>query len=103
MLGPLARSSEPHTYDLCAEHSAGLTVPRGWTAIRIPGASQEVDDLVALAAALSTRPVDPRRGDAGDRRGSAARSEQRPASHRAPEPGTRDGARHLHVIRGGHE
>lgn len=91
MLGPLARSSEPHTYDLCAEHSAGLTVPRGWTAIRIPGASQEVDDLVALAAALSTRPEDPRRGDAGDRRGSAARSEQtapRPTGPRSRAPGT---------------
>lgn len=85
VLGPLSRSSEPHTYDLCAEHSAGLTVPRGWTAIRIPGGAEEVDDLVAIASALSTR--DPER--------HSSPPPARPADGPAP--------RHLHVVRGTHD
>ena len=56
VLGPLATYAEPHTYDLCAVHAEGLTVPRGWDAIRLatefvdPGPTQ--DDLLALADAV---------------------------------------------------
>jgi hypothetical protein len=56
VLGPLATYAEPHTYDLCAIHAEGLTVPRGWDAIRLatefvdPGPTQ--DDLLALADAV---------------------------------------------------
>jgi len=56
VLGPLATYAEPHTYDLCAVHAEGLTVPRGWDVIRLltefvdPGPTQ--DDLVALADAV---------------------------------------------------
>jgi hypothetical protein len=56
VLGPLATYAEPHTYDLCAVHAKGLTVPRGWDAIRLatefvdPGPTQ--DDLLALADAV---------------------------------------------------
>ena len=32
-LVPLAQFQEPHTYDLCLEHSQRLTVPRGWQVI----------------------------------------------------------------------
>jgi hypothetical protein len=56
VLGPLATYAEPHTYDLCVVHAEGLTVPRGWDAIRLatefvdPGPTQ--DDLLALADAV---------------------------------------------------
>lgn len=56
VLGPLATYAEPHTYDLCVVHAEGLTVPRGWDAIRLatefvdPGPTR--DDLLALADAV---------------------------------------------------
>ncbi|HEY6739471.1 MAG TPA: DUF3499 domain-containing protein [Actinopolymorphaceae bacterium] len=56
VLGPLAMYAEPHSYDLCSEHSERLTAPRGWEIIRLApepeslGPSQ--DDLEALANAV---------------------------------------------------
>jgi len=56
VLGPLATYAEPHTYDLCAVHAEGQTVPRGWEVIRLatefvdPGPTK--DDLLALADAV---------------------------------------------------
>ncbi len=56
VLGPLATAAEPHTYDLCAEHTDRLTAPRGWDVVRLaidpvpPAAS--TDDLLALADAV---------------------------------------------------
>lgn len=56
VLGPLAMYAEPHSYDLCADHGARLTAPRGWELIRL--ASEEVesrpsdDDLLAIADAV---------------------------------------------------
>lgn len=56
VVGPLATSSEPHSYDLCEEHALRLTVPRGWEVVRHDGefAAPEpsVDDLTALAEAV---------------------------------------------------
>ncbi len=56
VLGPLALRTEPGCYDLCREHAAGLSVPRGWEVIRLPdgeaAAQRSVDDLVALADAI---------------------------------------------------
>ena len=69
MLGPLATNAEPHSYDLCAEHAARLTAPRGWEVVRLAPDFIEVgpskDDLLALADAvreagrprLAARPV----------------------------------------------
>ena len=34
VLGPLSRSFEPHTYDLCPKHAERLSVPQGWQVIR---------------------------------------------------------------------
>ncbi|MBC7762551.1 DUF3499 family protein [Glaciihabitans sp. GrIS 2.15] len=34
VLGPLSRTAEPHSYDLCAKHSDRLSVPQGWQVIR---------------------------------------------------------------------
>jgi len=34
VLGPLAYTVEPHSYDLCAKHSERLSVPQGWQVVR---------------------------------------------------------------------
>jgi len=56
VLGPLATYAEPHCYDLCAEHSARLTAPRGWEVVRLADSSGPSrptgDDLEALANAV---------------------------------------------------
>nr|WP_281269616.1 DUF3499 domain-containing protein [Phytoactinopolyspora halophila] len=56
VVGPLATYAEPHTYDLCAEHSERLVAPRGWEVIRLqpdPEVSKpSSDDLLALADAV---------------------------------------------------
>jgi hypothetical protein len=57
VVGPLATHAEPHTYDLCEAHGAGLTAPRGWEVVRHdPDPAQtrvrSVDDLEALADAV---------------------------------------------------
>jgi hypothetical protein len=56
VLGPLALRAEPGCYDLCAEHSAKLSVPRGWEVVRLPGGMNapraSVDDLMLLADAV---------------------------------------------------
>lgn len=106
MLGPLARASEPHTYDLCREHSESMTAPRGWRVIRIPGGAEEVDDLVAIAEALSGS----RRAQApeipGPRIGTGSHAAPRPApaasDHEAAERRTGTGRR-LHVVRSSDE
>lgn len=56
VLGPLATRAEPHSYDLCRQHSTSLSAPRGWEVIRLiePETSSEPsgDDLLALANAV---------------------------------------------------
>lgn len=56
VVGPLARSAEPHSYDLCADHASGLTAPRGWDVVRPDGGFSDPepgpDDLEALADAV---------------------------------------------------
>lgn len=56
VLGPLATYSEPHSYDLCATHSARLTVPNGWSVLKQDVSESESgptqDDLMAIANAV---------------------------------------------------
>lgn len=55
VLGPLSGEHQPGTYDLCAEHAAALSVPRGWEVIRLahdPDPAPSRDDLEALADAV---------------------------------------------------
>lgn len=56
MIGPLATSDEPHSWDLCEEHARRITVPRGWEMLRSEsGFSTPVADdyeLTALAEAV---------------------------------------------------
>ena len=55
VVGPLATSAEPHSYDLCERHARRLTVPRGWEVVRYEGeypTEPSADDLTALAEAV---------------------------------------------------
>lgn len=56
VLGPLATYAEPHSYDLCSEHSGRLSAPRGWNVMRLAPDPSTVepshDDLLALADAV---------------------------------------------------
>lgn len=56
VLGPLATFAEPHSYDLCEEHSNRLTAPRGWDVVRLDPDPDALlpshDDLAALADAV---------------------------------------------------
>lgn len=56
VVGPLATTQEPHTYDLCEEHGRKLTAPRGWDLVRhvddYANPMPSGDDLVALADAV---------------------------------------------------
>jgi hypothetical protein len=75
VLGPLATYAEPHTYDLCAQHSERLTAPRGWEVLRLApdvvAVGHSEDDLLALADAVReaarpvARPVEPISGTHG--------------------------------------
>lgn len=95
VLGPLATTAEPHSYDLCAEHADRLTAPRGWEVVRLATEFVETgpspDDLLALADAVR---------EAG--RGSASERPVR-GRHAADEPlQVNEVARrgHLRVLRG---
>jgi hypothetical protein len=83
VLGPLAQLAEPHSYDLCAEHAAGLTAPRGWEVVRVSpefvSTAPSPDDLLALAEAV---------------REAGRAPEQTPASGEGERRG------HLRVLRG---
>lgn len=56
VIGPLATSDEPHSWDLCDEHARRITVPRGWEMLRSErGFSAPVAEdyeLTALAEAV---------------------------------------------------
>ena len=56
VLGPLSTFAEPHTYDLCDEHSSRLTVPQGWSVIKhkVDSHAQEPspEEILAIAEAI---------------------------------------------------
>ncbi len=35
VMGPLSATVEPHSYDLCEHHADRLSVPQGWSVLRI--------------------------------------------------------------------
>jgi hypothetical protein len=72
VVGPLAPVHEPHCYDLCGEHAARLTAPRGWDVVRRDVAATPrptVDDLEALADAVREPSAFASDGAGGLRRG----------------------------------
>jgi Protein of unknown function (DUF3499) len=118
VLGPLAVSVDPHSWDLCEMHAGRLVVPRGWDVVRLPAdpAQERADDLEALAnvvrevgsrsasaasrAAAQPRPgLDPRPAPA---RGAAAQpaAQPRPGVSEPVGQGVEVGRRgHLRVLR----
>lgn len=58
VVGPLATTAEPHSWDLCVGHAGRITAPRGWELVRHSGplpTHPDEDDLVALADAVRER------------------------------------------------
>ncbi len=108
VLGPLAVSVDPHSWDLCEMHAGRLVVPRGWDVVRLPPdpAQERADDLEALANVV--REVGSRPGAAASRAVAQPRQagQARPAAApraTAAEPvgqGVEVGRRgHLRVLR----
>ena len=55
VVGPLATSRDPHSWDLCVSHAGRITAPRGWELVRHSGplaTNPDEDDLIALAEAV---------------------------------------------------
>jgi Protein of unknown function (DUF3499) len=55
VIGPLATSRDPHSWDLCVSHAGRITAPRGWELVRHAGplaTNPDEDDLIALAEAV---------------------------------------------------
>jgi len=55
VIGPLATSRDPHSWDLCVSHAGRITAPRGWELVRHSGplaSNPDEDDLIALAEAV---------------------------------------------------
>lgn len=53
VVGPLAPSAEPHSWDLCVEHAAHITAPLGWEMLRVDRIEGDEDEeLTALAEAV---------------------------------------------------
>lgn len=100
VVGPLATSDEPHSWDLCEQHAGRITVPRGWEMMRsaggYPAPLGDEDDLTALAEAV-------REGVVRDSGSATARSAvvdhapfaAPPAVGTRPRPGRRG---HLRVL-----
>ena len=86
VVGPLALRHEPGSHDLCRDHCAGLSTPRGWELIRLPleegGPAHTADDLLALADAV--------------REVGLTWDDPRPAAHAEPVLSRRKG--HLGVV-----
>jgi hypothetical protein len=110
VVGPLATSREPHSWDLCVGHANRITAPIGWDLVRHAGPLPEFpdeDDLVALADAvregggrdgISTRPPVASFSDPGGAaHAPATNAPMMPAAaHRPATAGRRRG--HLRVL-----
>jgi Protein of unknown function (DUF3499) len=111
VLGPLAVSVDPHSWDLCEMHAGRLVVPRGWDVVRLPPdpAQERADDLEALANVVrevGSRPAPSRAAAAQPRADLPRPAQARPAPQQRPavsEPvgqGVEVGRRgHLRVLR----
>lgn len=97
VLGPLATTAEPHSYDLCAEHAERFTAPRGWEVVRLSTefveAGPSPDDLFALANAVR----EAGRGPSGDGPPKRGRRFADPEPVQTGEVGRKG---HLRVLRG---
>jgi hypothetical protein len=107
VLGPLAVSVDPHSWDLCEMHAGRLVVPRGWDVVRLPAdpAQERADDLEALANVVrevGSRSVPSRAAAQPRPAGGQARpaAQPRPAVSEPVGQGVEVGRRgHLRVLR----
>ena len=74
IVGPLSSDDNPHSWDLCARHSAQFRPPEGWTVIRDEPDADGVDDMTALLDSVN----DTQSGDARFDAGSGARHADAP-------------------------
>lgn len=85
VVGPLVAEPEPHVYDLCADHTARLTAPRGWQVMRLQidldDPTGSVADIAALADAVRDQKA---AGPAGNRSTSPAARGAAQAAGTAP-------------------
>ncbi len=103
VVGPLATSAEPHSWDLCELHAVRITAPLNWELVRHEGrfavGEPDEDDLTALAEAVrEAGQAD--RGSASQSGASQSGAAQSGAATKAgPAPITRTGRRgHLRVL-----
>lgn len=71
VVGPLATSQEPHSWDLCHDHAMRITVPRGWEMLRSersfaepPAEDHELTALAEAVREVGGRSAVPTRPDA---------------------------------------
>jgi len=108
VLGPLAVTVDPHSWDLCDMHAGRLVVPRGWDVVRLPldPAQERADDIEAIANVVrevgSRSVAAPSRAAAQPRPAGPGRpaGQQRPAVSEPVGQGVEVGRRgHLRVLR----
>lgn len=113
VVGPLATTREPHSYDLCDAHARRLTVPHGWELVRHQGdytaPMPTDDDLVALANAVREAAVGERH-DADPATLAGRGLDEPPPADPGPRQGLRastgppqSARRHLRVVSGDEE
>ena len=88
IVGPLSLDDNPHSWDLCARHSAQFRPPEGWTVIRDEPNVDDVDDMTALLDSVNDPQGGNHRVDAGSVAGPGARF------------GAGSGARHADATQG---
>ena len=88
IVGPLSSDDNPHSWDLCARHSAQFRPPEGWTVIRDEPDVDDVDDMTALLDSVNGPQGGDHRVDAGSVAGPGARF------------GAGSGARHADATQG---
>ncbi|HJD68284.1 MAG TPA: DUF3499 domain-containing protein [Corynebacterium kroppenstedtii] len=88
IVGPLSSDDNPHSWDLCARHSAQFRPPEGWTVIRDEPDVDGVDDMTALLDSVNDPQGGDHRVDAGSVADSGARF------------GAGSGARHADAAQG---
>ncbi|MDO4914281.1 DUF3499 family protein [Corynebacterium sp.] len=72
IVGPLSSDDNPHSWDLCARHSAQFRPPEGWTVIRDEPDVDGVDDMTALLDSVNDPQGGDHRVDAGSVAGPGA-------------------------------
>ncbi|WP_338401718.1 DUF3499 domain-containing protein [Flaviflexus huanghaiensis] len=98
VVGPLSPVAQKGALDLCENHAQSVTVPRGWTMVRLvteyEPAPPSDNDLMALANAIKEasrrRAPEPKPAERQVRRRSDVPGPTTPALRAVPNPGESD-------------